>query len=274
MVEQTNGQIRRLTAEDVPAALGLSTEAGWNQTADDWRMLIELAPETCLAIDVEGELAATTTVICYGQKLAWIGMVLTRMKFRGRGLARQLLSHSLLLADQMKIATLKLDATDQGKPLYEKSGFRFEQPVERWSRTAMDGMTKAASAKVSRKVSGVNDSEAFGADRSSLLKRLAQRNPASSSSNAFLLTRAGRTTSYLGPCVSDDEREARALIEFCVHNTTTAISWDILLQNQKAAVIAKDLGFAPRRHLTRMVRGKDLRGKEESIFAIAGFELG
>src|SRR5882672_10369290 len=128
MGKPDDGKLRRLTAEDVPDAVQLSTEAGWNQTADDWRMLISLAPESCLGIEVAGELASTTALLCYGQKLAWIGMVLTRERFRGRGLAHRLLSHTLALADQMKIESVKLDATDQGKPLYEKSGFRFEQP--------------------------------------------------------------------------------------------------------------------------------------------------
>lgn len=274
MGERDDGKPRRLTAEDVPAAVQLSTEAGWNQTADDWRMLISLAPESCLGIEVAGELASTTALLCYGQKLAWIGMVLTRERFRGRGLARRLLSHALELADQRKIESVKLDATDQGKPLYEKSGFRFEQPVERWSRMMKDKTSKISSQKDPTSKWIAADGEAFGADRSQLLNKLAERNPALSLSNAFLLTRSGRTTAYLGPCVSADERQARILIERCVQNTNATIAWDILPQNNNAVAIAKSLGFAPRRHLTRMVRGKDLRGKEEFIYAIAGFEFG
>ena len=111
---------------------GIVEQAGWNQTAEDWRMLIDLAPESCLAIEMDSELAATTTLLCYGTRLAWVGMVLTKIKFRGQGLARRLLSEALKLAGQMNIETVKLDATDQGRPLYEKLGFRCEQPVERW----------------------------------------------------------------------------------------------------------------------------------------------
>src|SRR5579863_2424566 len=128
--------LRSLVASDIPAALGLSEQAGWNQTGEDWRMLVDLAPQGCLAIEVEGELAATTTLLCYGQRLAWIGMVLTKLPYRGRGFARRLLTQALTQADEMGIETVKLDATDQGRPLYEKMGFRFEQAVERWSRAA------------------------------------------------------------------------------------------------------------------------------------------
>jgi len=45
-------------------------------------------------------------------------------------------------------------------------------------------------------------------------------------------------------------------------------------KNREASAIARDLGFSPHRHLVRMARGKDLRGKEDAIYATAGFELG
>jgi hypothetical protein len=51
-------------------------------------------------------------------------------------------------------------------------------------------------------------------------------------------------------------------------------SWDLLPANTSAVAIAQDLAFTPTRYLQRMVRGKDLRGTEETIYAIAGFELG
>jgi GNAT superfamily N-acetyltransferase len=275
MSEVANTKLRRLRIDDIPSALQLSTQAGWNQTADDWRMLIDLAPESCLASEMDGELAATTTLLCYGTRLAWLGMVLTKIKFRGQGLARRLLSEALKLADQMNIETVKLDATEQGRPLYEKLGFRFEQPVERWVRPGQ-GSTLAFDTQpnpFSREQLNT-DEEAFGAERAHFLQKLARRNPSLVAGKSYLLTRSGSRTAYLGPCVSADAEVARSLIEGCVQNTTAAISWDLLKQNRNAEVIAKDIGFTPQRCLTRMVRGRDLRGREESIYALGGFEFG
>jgi GNAT superfamily N-acetyltransferase len=270
-----DAQLRKLTYGDIPATLELSAQADWNQTADDWRMLIDLAPQSCLGMEVDGELAATTTLLCYGSRLAWIGMVLTKVKFRGRGLARRLLTEALKLADQMNIESVKLDATDQGKPLYEKSGFRSEQPVERWLRAgASDSLMPATVGNIlPDKWSGA-DYEAFGADRSQLLEKLVQRNFALFLPESFLFARPGRATAYLGPCISDDASVAHALIERFVQSTKASVSWDLLAQNQNAIAIAKDIGFIPQRHLTRMVRGKNLRGREESVYALAGFEFG
>jgi predicted GNAT family N-acyltransferase len=274
MTDCAGGIPRLLRLSDIPEAAQLSEQAGWNQTADDWRMLLELAPEDCLAVEVDGELAATTTLMCYGQRLAWIGMVLTKMKFRGRGLARHLLTQALAQADQRGIGTVKLDATDQGKPIYEKLGFRAEQAVERWSRP---GSTHEPETRIDAHSSDQwreSDPMVFGADRSQLLDRLAKRNPPSSVPGSYVFKRPGRQTAYLGPCVCDTPEAARTLMKNNLVGPDCGWSWDLLPNNASAVALAREFGFTPRRHLLRMSRGKSLQGKEGSVYAIAGFELG
>jgi GNAT superfamily N-acetyltransferase len=271
----TGGEnMRRLRAEDIPAAAQLAARAGWNQTEEDWRTLLELSPEGCLAIELDGHLAATTTLLCYGRRLAWLGMVLTKAEYQRRGFARRLLAQALENADTMGIATIKLDATDQGQPLYESVGFRSEQEIERWSRPGGNAAQLPASRASGEEPWRELDSLVFGTDRSQLLERLARLNPPSSISQSYLFTRPGRMTAYLGPFVSEDPSQARHLIEECVRNAGCAWSWDLFPRNQHAVALARDLGFSPKRHLVRMARGKELREKETSIYAIAGFELG
>lgn len=277
MTDPMRPVIRTLSAKDIPAAMELSAEAGWNQTADDWGTLIDLAPQGCLAIEVGGDLAATTTLISYGQTLAWIGMVLTRIRYRGRGFARTLMTEALRLADQLRIETVKLDATEQGRPLYQTLGFRSEQAVERWWRAG-----ETASLEPSRTENeGYQESwraldlRAFGANRIELLSALARRNAPVICGESYLFSRPGRSTSYLGPCVAETSASARALIERALHKGSSGgWYWDLLCSNAEAVGLARSLGFAAQRHLTRMVRGKDLRGREEMIYGIAGFELG
>jgi GNAT superfamily N-acetyltransferase len=276
MTSESSPILRELKPGDIPAAMELSAQAGWNQTEEDWRMLIDLAPRGCLAIEVGGELASTATLFCYGQRLAWIGMVLTRISYRGRGFARRLLTHTLSLADELGIESVKLDATEEGKQLYEKLGFRSEQAVERWERSA-------TVATLSKPIGHTHlledwfaaDFSAFGAERSELLLRLAHRNPPITVRGSYLLTRPGRRTRHLGPCVASDPGTARTLLECALQSPSARpSSWDILPENRNAVALAHDLGFAPKRHLMRMFRGKALRGDESAIYAIAGFELG
>jgi GNAT superfamily N-acetyltransferase len=274
-VMSTSETYRLLTLDDIPAATELSLLAGWNQTAEDWRILIELDPEGCFASEIDGKLAATTTLLRYGTRLAWIGMVLTKPEYRRRGLARKLMAQALDRVRSLQIATVKLDATDLGQPLYESLGFRAEQVVERWSRPGTKMVQAVKPSTGLSEGAAQLDSEAFGLERSPLLHQLAERNSPLVNDRAHLFSRNGRVSSYIGPCVARDSVSARELVDLCVR--TTAASnwfWDLLPENQNAVAIARELGFMPQRRLVRMVQGADLKGREEMIYAIAGFEFG
>lgn len=266
-------KLRELKSADIPAALRLSTETGWNQTAEDWRLLLELAPRGCLAMEIDGELASTATLVSYGRELAWIGMVLTRQSYRGRGFARHLLVELLRLAEKSGIRTVKLDATDEGQPLYEKLGFRSEQPVERWHATVPQLSSTSLSYSELSRQSLQADLHAFGIDRSSLLRPLSHRCQIFAAEESFVMIRPGRLCHYLGPCVAENAHSARTLIERALSEGGEWY-WDLLPANSNAITLARELGFSPKRRLVRMVRGADLRGNERNIYALSGFELG
>jgi len=108
-----------------------------------------------------------------------------------------------------------------------------------------------------------------------MLSRLAMRSHVYIGADAYLFARAGRTTAYLGPCVAGHLTSARALITSTLNaSTSVAWSWDLLPQNRNAVALASELGFSRQRVLTRMSRGKTLRGRDDLVYAIAGFELG
>src|SRR5581483_10199755 len=261
--------VRKLAASDTAAALELSTEAGWNQTENDWRRLLDLSPEGCLAIDVAGEVAATATVVVYERRLAWIGMVLTRTAYRGRGFAKRLMNEVLRLADSLGMESVQLDATDQGKPLYEKLGFRVEQAVERWQceKVAVTSVPVPPTSFPAAVFS--YDQLAFGANRSTLLQSLAKSHPPVVLNNSYAMTRKGRTSEYLGPCIAESAESARGVITSVLASIAgRSCYWDLLPANTIAVRLAREFDFAPKRHLTRMVRGQHLRGSEHQIYAL------
>src|SRR5205085_7325306 len=129
---------------DIPPALRLKGAAGRSQTPGDWCRLIELAPEACFGIEADGVLVATATAVWYGTDLAWIGMVLTAAEYRGRGFARALMRHALDYVETRGVGCVKLDATDMGRPLYERLGFVTESLIERWWRAPTVLKTAAA----------------------------------------------------------------------------------------------------------------------------------
>jgi GNAT superfamily N-acetyltransferase len=276
----SEARIRLLTPADLPQAVRLSTEAGWNQTPSDWLRLLTLEPAGCFAAECDGEVAATATAVRYGSRLAWIGMVLTREPYRGRGLATRLMRRTLEYLEQAGVACVKLDATDAGRPLYERLGFRGEYPVERWVR---DGEPGVAPPPGQRPVPPLDDllpldQEAFGADRAALLGLLRAAGEGCRGADGFALDRPGRRRRHFGPCVARGEEAARRLAcDFRERHGFEPALWDLPPQHAAAAALAAELGFQPARRLLRMRRGAPLTGLGSPtplVWALAGFEFG
>ena len=241
-------ELRVLSAADIPAAMELSTASGWNQSAADWAALMLDSPNGCLGIECDGRVVATTTVVCYEKRLAWIGMVLTHADYRRRGFARMLVSRAIEIAHEREVTTIKLDATEQGRELYASLGFGDEQAVERWGC----------------------DVETFATSDSR-----ASDTPPISEPGGYLLHRPGIRAHYLGPCVADCPQTAERLFRRAVDEIGAEhYFWDLLPANSHAVALARQLDFGPVRRLTRMVLGPNPPCDESRIYAIAGFEWG
>jgi len=253
----------------------LSRLAGWNQTPDDWRRFLEMQPAGCFLAEWDGAAAGTATTVIYGPELAWIGMVLTRPDYRRRGFAKRLMQAALDRASDLKIESIKLDATADGQPLYEKLGFKTEQVIERWFR---DGQSTISAGQPALRVVPPPlemDREAFGADRARVIQELASRNPPNSTMEAYNFSRHGGRCKYLGPCVARDRNSARTVIDRTLQASPEfSWYWDLLTTNQNAIDLAKEFGFAPQRRLERMLLGASIAKNDQMVYAIAGFELG
>ena len=247
-------ELRRLTLADLDDGLALSTAAGWNQTAEDWRRVLTLPSVQAWGIEREGRVVASTTAIRYGDELAWIGMVLTAERFRGQGLASCLMSAAL--DSVSKCDLVKLDATVQGAPLYRRFGFEEEAEVVRYQGRPAEilpvelGTTKGP--------------DAFEADRVALLASLDA--PACLADGSFAYGRAGRAAPFFGPCVADEESGSQLLQWFAAQQ-----NGEFLLDRMACAAAPED--FRPVRHLMRMYRGSR-RPTDPRQFAFAGFEFG
>jgi len=291
------GAVRTMKLGDVWSAMELSTVANWNQTREDWRRILQFSADGCCCIKDAGRIVATASLLPYGPKLAWIGMVLTRPEYRGQGLARRLVEDAVASAERGGIRTIKLDATDEGRPLYESLGFAVEKTVERWG---LDGRKLAAATEKAgeedankRRHHDVEisdelfsrDAEAFGVARKGLLEALSTAGKCNATVNGYVFSRPGRTAQYLGPCVASSEAEARQLIAARLEDPartgeedegsrTCSWYWDLLPANSEAVRCAAKFGFTRRRRLWRMFRGEAIESNDAMVYAIAGFEWG
>lgn len=267
--------IRLLLPSDISGAIGLTRAAGWNQISADWQRLLSLEPEGCFTLESGGRVAATTTVVCYGRELGWLGMVLTAPECRRRGFAELLIARALQFAEGRRLATVKLDATEAGIGLYRKFGFVEECEVHRWRRAP--GPVEAGEV-LSYHPDVRFDQARFGADRSLLLARLAELGAASLPGEGYAMGRPGFSAAYFGPCLASSPASARRLLRwFLAGHGQEYIFWDLFPAHKEALRIAEEFGFAPVRRLVRMVlsatAARPIPDRAE-VFAIAGFELG
>lgn len=268
-------RVRPLTGGDVPSAMELSIAANWNQTAEDWRRVIRLSPDGCRCIESEGKIVATTTRFNYGKRLSWIGMVLTRPEERRQGHARHLIKDAIASAEHDGVRTLKLDATEEGRPLYESVGFVVENAIERWERKGdADASMPAAHACRISEERLIGDTRAFGVSRKELLQDLSTSGRCEVSFMGYILSRAGRLARYLGPCVAASAKDARELIGRQLSGSACAWYWDLLPTNAEAVRCAEEFGFSRSRVLWRMRRGEAIDADDSLSYATAGFELG
>ncbi len=277
--------IRSMTQSDIAGAMRLKEAVGWSQTSEDWARLLALEPDGCLVDERDGVVAGTTTAVCYGSDLAWIGMVLVAPEYRRQGIARGLMEFALDWLREKRVRRVKLDATDQGRPLYLNLGFIDEGPIERWAREpagepTMGGFENAALG-LKQLDNETLDRAAFGADRSRIISSLVESDDGDcfSASDGFLLGRKGSAAYFLGPCVASSERSAAGLISlFLAKHSAEPVFWDLLPANSSACRLASSFGFKSRRRLARMVLksgDSNLRIEHpEYVYATAGFEFG
>ena len=269
--------VRTLTPHDVPSAMELVIAANWNQTPDDWLRVIRLSANGCRCIESDGRIAATATRVNYGNRLAWVGMVLTRPENRRQGYARRLMEDAIGSADDHGVRTLKLDATEEGRPLYERLGFVVENAIERWERNgnAERGAVAASVCRLTQELFA-RDARAFGVFRKELLQDFSTSANCEVISDSYVMSRAGRMARYLGPCVAASAKDARDLIARHLNSYAAGCAWywDLLPTNAEAVSCAQDMGFTRSRVLWRMRRGEAIENDDSSAYAIAGFELG
>ncbi|MGO9568993.1 MAG: GNAT family N-acetyltransferase [Desulfomonilaceae bacterium] len=278
-----NDRLRLMAVEDIPEGMRLKDLAGWNQTAADWERFLSAGPEGCFVAECDGRVVGTSTTIVYESRFAWIGMVLVEQRFRGRGIGTALLERAIHYLDSQNIPCMKLDATPQGRILYEKLGFVSEYDLERWmlKREPREIVTTKSPIEIEDVLR--LDREIFGADRSQLLRSL------NDSAAAFTLVarggegiegytfgRRGSLADHLGPWVARNADMAATLLdEFLRRSGRELVFVDCMLENLWALPLLKARGFEFSRPLTRMFRGKNsYPGRPELACATLGPEFG
>jgi GNAT superfamily N-acetyltransferase len=279
-----------LGLQHLSGAMTLSLAANWNQNEADWSLMLALGKGFGLSA-ADGTLLATTVVLPYEDKFAWVSMVLVSPEYRRQGYASHLLRSAIAYLDARKLTPL-LDATPAGHEVYVQEGFRDTWKFRRYA------LSESRAGYPLLDVSGVNigrlveadwprllalDKPAFGASREGLLRALSARLPEAAlvarrgeKLCGYLLGRDGREARELGPLIAEDPAIAQALLTHALQEVATPLYMDILDRHAGLREWAQLLGFTVQRPFTRMVYGgpDSAPGNNESVMLVAGPELG
>jgi GNAT superfamily N-acetyltransferase len=244
------------------------------------RRLLELylatQPDGWFVIEQDGVLVAVAGCVSYGP-FCWLGLVGTHPAARGRGLATRISQHLVEWSRAHGCATIALDASDLGRPVYERLGFETVGWTVELSGPPVEGPQAAREDDVDVDELLALDTAVFGADRGALLRGFArgQRDGA-----AVLRDASGRATGYLfagerliGPGLASDAEGAAQLVRALV-----ALPGERRIQVPAESAFHEtllQLGLVEQRRLAHMRLGDlTLPGRRELLIAQLSFATG
>ena len=283
---KTMPEIRPMAADDLPLGMSLTRLAGWNQSPADWRRFLRLAPEGCFVGCVDGTPLGTAAAFTFG-RVGWIAMILVHPDARGRGLGTALTAHALRHLEGQGVATIRLDATALGQPIYESLGFEGEYGLHRY-----EGLAGAVAeddrgdvrdvAEADLDAIGALDSAVAATDRRALLAALHREGGVrwlaawdDGRPVAYAALRPGRRAWQLGPAAAREPALGRTLANRLVSSIAgQRLFVDIPEANPHAVAWADELNLNVQRPFLRMCRGQRLTDNPTHLWASSGPEKG
>ncbi|HDR7795236.1 TPA: GNAT family N-acetyltransferase [Bacillus luti] len=121
--------VDRLREEQIDDIVALSSYIGWDYNREEIETIFNAGIVYGVWNERE-ELIASAAIILYGEKLASIGMVIVHPDYKERGIGKAITSSCMNSVSAR--TSIMLIATDEGKPLYEKLGFKAVSYVSKY----------------------------------------------------------------------------------------------------------------------------------------------
>jgi len=285
---KTDFIVRPMQPGDIVRGMNLSNAEGWNQTEEDWKLLVQNPQNICLLAECNQKIIGTTTAMNYANQVAWIGMVLVDKEYRGQGVSKLLLTS--ILKKLESFASIKLDATPVGQQVYKKFDFENEYLISRLVTGSMKNLsfnddTVFAESIQLKDIEEVIafDEHVFGTNRRPLIKSLIQRYPhkawllkRNNSIAGFALGREGNKYHQVGPVVGSTINDVQILIRKALKKLNNQpVVVDVLCDKEDLINWLTSIGFTMQRHFVRMYKKENsFPGVVNEQYLICGPEFG
>ncbi len=284
--------VRTMTVDDIPFAMRLKTQNGWNQLEADWRRQLALEPTGSFVAELDGRAVGTACACVFGD-IAWVNFVLVDKAQRGQGTGSALMRHVIDWLDARNVRTIRLDATPLGQPVYAKLGFvgdftlsRFEgllpSPSERLAGGEGDLASNISLLLPSDLAAMfVLDEAITKTRREKLLCHIHEANPDLSHKytragrfEGYCLCRPGSNAWQLGPLQGMPDAALYLLADAAQRLAGQRVYLDVPLENVPACVSAQALGLTAQRTFLRMTRGRRIAEDVRLFWTGSGPEKG
>ena len=213
--------LRPMTADDLPQAHALSAEQRWPHRPVDWEHVF--AHGEGLVAERDGKVVATAQRWLWGERHATIGLVIVSPACQGRRIGHRLMN---ALLEGMDERTVLLQATAEGRGLYERLGFVRVGEIRQHQGMAQPTPLIALPGGWRLRPAGLNeaaalhrlDEDARGMPRPALINDLLAQADAcvvldhEGTQKGFAILRRFGRGHVIGPVVAPDAEGAKALI--------------------------------------------------------------
>ena len=285
---RTDLSIRDATLVDLPAIAALRQSVGW--TPHDWAMRAVIGqPDSIFVVAEtgEGELAAMGSGIAYAPALGFVGNMVVAEGHRRQGIGSEILELVTAWLEAAGCHRFELNATDEGRPLYERHGFvsRGTSLAAGISGRALPRLGPVRDARPLERGDIARladyDRPRFGGDRSRLLAVLGTNDVA----RGYVVERDGEIEGFafvqaeeqrIGPMVAGSPEVAASLVAavFGDRPELADVRLNLPPGNAAGAAWLRRVRVAAMDWDGRMARGPDVPRRDDTIYQMTVGPLG
>jgi hypothetical protein len=256
---------------------------GWNPGLYDGAAFYQADPGGFFLAEWGGGIAGGISVVCYEERLAYIGGHFVLPPFRGKGIGRSLWEWALTVVGERAAA---LNGLPEGRAFYESYGFQPAYNVIRYGgeifgRSCLSGNIRTAQDLAPEDLLAY-DSRFFGWRREKSLRAWLEIPGLESACcvregelKGWGAMRRCRQGWRLGPVFADRPEYAE---EILCHLGRKTMGEDVLLDlpetNTQAIRLAFSLGMVPHSARLRLYRGEAAIQPAEGIYAFTSLDIG
>jgi GNAT superfamily N-acetyltransferase len=276
--------IRAMRTEEIALAAEWAAAEGWNPGLADAKCFASVDSQGFLIGELDGQPAATISIVNYDDRFAFLGFYIVRPDLRGNGFGWRIWQAAMAHAGKR---TVGLDGVLAQQDNYRKSGFALAHRNIRYGGKILTSGSKAHPGILGLKdiplsIIAANDINVFPAQRLEFLRAWVEA--PEHTSRALLrdgdlvgwgVIRPCRRGFKVGPLFANDRTAAEAVLDALLADVDGGeIFLDVPQPNHAAVPLAGERGLRPMFETARMYTGFIRPVRLERIFGITTFELG